>query len=226
MLSGLIKKLLPVLFFAFAVAALPALAANRDASRPAVPPAAQVPGVLPDSSMGSSSSNAGNPASHAATRSSSGVLLAPPKPIVIPRLTVAPVFNDFLSTPVRPAAAQMLRITHFVERYPKDGAKPSNRTVAFVGYTHRYLFVAFLCYAQDPKLVRAHFMARDSLGDDDKVKVMLDTFHDKRRAFVFETNARGIQADALYTEQTGYDFSFDTVWDTWGRRTPWGYAGR
>jgi len=53
---------------------------------------------------------------------------------------------------------------------------------------------------------------------------MLDTFHDQRRAFVFESNPLGIQADALYSEQTGFDFSFNTVWDTWGARTSNGYA--
>ena len=67
-------------------------------------------------------------------------------------------------------------------------------------------------------------MARDALGDDDSVQIMLDTFYDQRRAFVFASNALGVQADALYSEQSGYDFSFDTVWDTWARRTPWGYV--
>ncbi len=178
--------------------------------------------------MSSSSNSAGDitpPTSSSAARRSSAVFLAPSHPIVIPRLTQAPVLNDFLAgSTLRPAAAQMLRINRFVERYPEDGHRPSNSTVAFLGYTHDYLFVAFLCHARDPKLVRAHMMARDSLGDDDNVQVMLDTFYDQRRAFVFESNPLGIQADALYTEQTGYDFSFDTVWDTWGRRTPWGYA--
>ncbi len=28
----------------------------------------------------------------------------------------------------------------------------------------------------------------------------------------------------MYSEQNGYDYSFDTVWDTWGRRTRAGYV--
>ena len=67
-------------------------------------------------------------------------------------------------------------------------------------------------------------LARDSLGDDDAVQVMLDTFNDQRRAFLFRSNALGIQADGLYSEQNGTDYSFDTVWDTWGRRTQSGYV--
>ncbi len=157
--------------------------------------------------------------SHAA-----GVMLVQRQAIIVPRLEVAPKLSDFLASPVRPAAAKMLRVSKFVERYPEDGSRPSDPTVAYLGYTHEYFFAAFVCRDQDPKLIRAHMLERDSLGDDDSVQIMLDTFHDQRRAFSFQSNALGIQADALYSEQTGYDFSFDTVWDTWAKRTRNGFV--
>jgi hypothetical protein len=144
--------------------------------------------------------------------------------IAIPRLETAPVLADFLSSPVGPAAAKMLRVQEFIERYPEDGAQPGDQTTAYLGYTHDYFFVAFICKENDPKLVRAHMLARDSQSDDDNVQLFLDTFYDQRRAFLFQSNPLGIQTDALYSEQTGFDFSFDTVWDTWGSRTPSGYV--
>ena len=145
--------------------------------------------------------------------------------VLIPRLTLEPRLNDFLSNPVRsPAAAQMLRISNFIARYPVDGKPGSEKTVAYLGYTRENLYLAFVCDDKTPGLVRAHMLARDSLGDDDHVEVMLDTFDDQRRAFYFDSNALGIQADGLYSEQTGGDSSFDTVWDTWGKRTPFGYV--
>jgi hypothetical protein len=52
---------------------------------------------------------------------------------------------------------------------------------------------------------------------------MLDTFHDHRRAYAFLANPLGIQADALWTEGQGFDFSFDTVWDSDGRVTSKGF---
>jgi hypothetical protein len=118
----------------------------------------------------------------------------------------------------------MLRISNFVERYPNDGASSSEPTVAYLGYTREFLYVAFVCGDDNPRALRAHMLQRDSLSDDDSVQVMLDTFHDSRRAFVFKANPLGVQADALYTEQTGSDYSFDTVWDTWGSLIPGGYA--
>ena len=119
---------------------------------------------------------------------------------------------------------RMLMITYFVQRYPEDGDPPTQKTTSYLGYTHDALYVAFVCRDTTPNLIRAHMLARDNGGDDDDVFVMLDTFHDQRRAFLFQSNPLGIQADALYSEQTGYDFSFDTVWDTWGERTSWGYV--
>jgi hypothetical protein len=160
-----------------------------------------------------------------ASRPSGFGLAEPPSiPLLIPRLAVNPTLRDFLASEPRFAATKMLRIDNFIERYPDDGLRPLDSTTAYLGYTHDNLFVAFICRDRDPKLVRAHMLQRDSLADDDSVRVMLDTFHDQRRAFVFESNPLGIQADALYSEQTGYDFSFDTVWSTWGRRTRTGYV--
>jgi hypothetical protein len=148
-----------------------------------------------------------------------------PQHILIPVLSAAPQLGDFLSPdPTSNVARSMLRIDNFVQRYPDDGSPSTEPTVAYLGYTRENLFVAFVCKDDKPGSIRAHLLPRDSLGDDDYVQVLLDTFHDSRRAFLFQTNALGIQADALYTEQTGSDYSFDTVWDTWGRRIPGGYA--
>jgi hypothetical protein len=152
-------------------------------------------------------------------------LVSRPGRIVIPRLNAEPKLSDFLGAAERSSVAQrMLRISSFIERYPDDGKRPANATTAYLGYTHEYFFAAFVCRDQSPGQIRAHMLARDSLDDDDDVQVMLDTFHDQRRAFSFQSNPLGIQADALYSEQNGFDYSFATVWDTWGKRTAHGYV--
>ena len=171
-------------------------------------------------------SNKGLPSAPTALATS---LTSPPRMspahITIPSLDAAPKLSDFLVSPLRSKPArEMFRVSNFIQRFPKDGAQPTEPTTAYLGYTHDYFYAAFVCHDRTPSLIRAHMLARDLLGDDDFVEVMLDTFHDQRRAFVFKTNALGIQADALYSEQNGSDYSFDTVWDTWGKRTPYGYV--
>ena len=185
------------------------------------------------------------PAALAATPPTHGSVPAPPTPsadntgpslvlqplpsgaphVFVPVLSATPRLNDFLpSSPSAAAARQMLRIPNFTQRYPDDGSPSTEHTVAYLGYTREFLYVAFVCADRSPRSLRAHLLPRDSLGDDDSVSVLLDTFHDSRRAFLFSANAFGVQADALYTEQTGSDYSFDTVWDTWGTRTSTGFA--
>ncbi|HEV2214052.1 MAG TPA: DUF5916 domain-containing protein [Terracidiphilus sp.] len=168
----------------------------------------------------------GSPALHAkpTLHVHAAMTLPAPRPLVIPRLTDAPRLEDFLSGKARGAGAAMVEISRFVERYPEDGNRPADATEAYLGYTHTDLYAAFVCRQRDPADVRGHMLARDGLSDDDNVALWLDTFHDQRRAFVFQSNPLGIQADALYSEQSGFDYSFDTVWDTWGKRTDFGYV--
>ena len=65
---------------------------------------------------------------------------------------------------------------------------------------------------------------REAIGDDDLVSVHLDTFEDRRRAYVFSANPLGVQRDAIVTEGQGADFNFDTVWHSEGRLTADGFV--
>jgi len=173
-------------------------------------------------------------AAEPADRDGAGLVLQPlpsgAPHVVVPLLWATPKLADFLPGTANSKAApsdvarSMLRISNFTARYPKDGAPSSEPTVAYLGYTREYLYVAFVCRDDNPKGIRAHMLKRDSLAEDDSVQVLLDTFHDSRRAFLFGSNALGVQVDALFTEQTGPDYSFDTVWDSWGTLMPGGYA--
>src|SRR3989442_11343914 len=65
---------------------------------------------------------------------------------------------------------------------------------------------------------------REDIGSDVQVAVYLDTFHDRRHAYVFAANPLGIQSDLILTEGQSPDFSFDTVWHSKGRLTPTGFV--
>jgi hypothetical protein len=158
-----------------------------------------------------------------------GQALAPPA-LTIPRLPRAPALEDFLEMkPAGDVATQMARVTGFVQRNPHDGEKVSEETAAYLGYDEKNLYVVFVCF-DDPKKVRARMSRREDIYDDDDVEVMLDTFHDRRRAYAFQTTPLGVQWDAIWTEATreeingNFDTSFDTVWDSKGKVTSRGYV--
>ncbi|MGA8212844.1 MAG: DUF5916 domain-containing protein [Candidatus Sulfotelmatobacter sp.] len=155
--------------------------------------------------------------------------LAPPA-LTIPRLTRAPALEDFLSMkPEGEIALQMAKVAGFVQRSPHDGEKVSEETAAYLGYDQKNLYIVFVCF-DDPKKVRARMSRREDIADDDEVAVMFDTFHDRRRAYEFQTTPLGVQWDAIYTEASreeaggNWDTSWDTVWDSRGKVTSRGFV--
>jgi len=130
-------------------------------------------------------------------------------------------------------SASMARVDGFIQREPRDGAQPSQRTEVYLGYDHKNLYIVFLCFDSQHQ-VRSHLTRREDIFDDDTVEVMIDTFHDQRRAYVFQANPLGVQWDGTWKENTtgstsiendsgNFDSSFDTVWNSRGRVTPQGF---
>ncbi len=155
--------------------------------------------------------------------------LAPPA-LTIPRLTRAPALENFLGMkPEGEIALQMAKVTGFVQRNPHDGEKVSEETDAYLGYDRKNLYLVFVC-SDDPGKVRARMSPREEVYDDDQVAVLIDTFHDRRRAYEFQTTPLGVQWDAIYTEasrqETGgnWDVSWDAVWDSRGKVTSRGFV--
>jgi len=66
-------------------------------------------------------------------------------------------------------------------------------------------------------------LRRELIDDDDQVGLWLDTFHDHRHAYMFYSNAYGIQQDGLTAENQGFDNTFDTVWHTYSKINGNGY---
>ena len=151
--------------------------------------------------------------------------------LTIPRIDRGPSLDDFLSMqPVGDIAQHMAKVTGFKQRNPHDGENVSEPTDAYLGYDQKNLYVVFVCF-DDPRKVRARMSNREDVYDDDQVEVILDTFHDRRRAYAFQTTPLGVQWDAIWTEasreeetQGHFDTSFDTVWDSRGKVTARGFV--
>ena len=142
----------------------------------------------------------------------------------IPKLQGSPGLLDFEGMhAVTPLARRMLRIDTFLQRDPHDGAPSSQRTEAYLGYNDKNFYAIFLAFDTEPSKIRARMMRREQIDDDDQVGLYLDTFHDQRHAYAFYVNPYGIQQDALYTENQGFDGTFDTIWRTEAKMTGEGY---
>jgi len=140
--------------------------------------------------------------------------------VAIPRVTQAPKIEDFEGMTAHAAAAQLQHITGFIQNHPSDGQPATERTEAYFGYDQSNLYIAVLCWDQ-AQGVRASLTRREPpitnhdnrpFDSDDYVEITLDTFQDQRHGFVFDVNPKGVQADALWTEGEGTDYSWDTLW--------------
>jgi len=145
--------------------------------------------------------------------------------IVIPRLDSAPKLEDFLDMKPGPGVAQeMTKVENFVQLDPKEGAPAQERTEVYLGYDAKNLYAVWVCFDREPSRVRARMVRREAIDSNhDEVQIYLDTFNDKRRSYGFMANPLGIQYDYIWTDNDGYDGSFDTVWDSRGKLTSQGY---
>jgi hypothetical protein len=136
----------------------------------------------------------------------------------IPKVSRAPTLEDFLKNTPREAE---LKIADFRQFDPGDGDPVSQPTTAYLSYDEKNLYVAYVCI-DDPSKIRAQISRRDSLFTDDRVNISIDTFHDHRRNYWFETNPYGIQMDGMNTGGMD-DINFDTLWYSEGKITSEGY---
>ena len=119
-----------------------------------------------------------------------------------------------------------VKVTDFVQREPRDGNPASQRTEVYLSYDDKNLHVVFLAFDKEPEKIRARMAPREAINADDTVNIMIDTFNDQRRAYVFRANPYGIQWDGTWSEQGEFDDAFDTVWESEGKLMPHGFMVR
>ncbi len=110
------------------------------------------------------------------------------------------------------------------ETSPGDNIAPPARTVGYLTYDQKNLYIAFQAFDPKPADIRAHLSDRDNAFSDDFVGVVLDTFNDNRRAFEFFVNPLGVQMDLIQDDTNrNEDSSWDAIWNSAGRITAEGY---
>ena len=150
------------------------------------------------------------------------IVLPPEKlnPIKMPRFDKPPVIDGKLDDEVWKQAAIL---KDFYQVQPGDNIAPSKPTEVALGYDSKFLYVAFHCF-DEPDKVRANIPKRDNIFDDDYVGILFDTFNDSRKAYEFDFNPLGVQADGIWTDGQGEDFNPDIVMESKGIVTADGWT--
>jgi hypothetical protein len=116
-------------------------------------------------------------------------------------------------------------ITDFRQREPAVGAPASERTVVKVLRDATALYIAVRCSDSDTRRERASELRRDAdLSSDDNVQLLIDSFHDRRGAFVFGTNPNGAMWDAQLVDVDNLNEDWNGIWDVTVRRDSSGWT--
>ncbi len=109
--------------------------------------------------------------------------------------------------------AQAAPIGDIIQREPKPGEAATEQTIVKLLHDDQNLYIGAVCYDSEPDRIIGTEMARDGdLSADDRVEIIIDTFHDRRNAFYFATNPLGALVDALVIENGQVNRDWNAIW--------------
>jgi hypothetical protein len=104
-------------------------------------------------------------------------------------------------------------IDAFLQREPREGEPPAQRTEVRVLYDKTNLYVAVRAFDTEPGKIVGIRTRRDADSPSDWIRLFVDSYHDHRTAYSFGVNAAGVKTDVYYFADGNEDSSWDAVWD-------------
>ncbi|MBI2833271.1 MAG: carbohydrate binding family 9 domain-containing protein [Acidobacteria bacterium] len=107
----------------------------------------------------------------------------------------------------------------FIQNDPREGQPATEQTEVRVLYDDRTLYVGVLAHDREPDRLIVSDLKKDFTGSDgDSFGIVLDTFHDRRNGYLFETNPAGAKWDAqTVNEGREVNSNWDGVWTVHAR---------
>ncbi len=129
---------------------------------------------------------------------------------VATRVTMPPVLDGRTDDPAWQAAQV---IDQFLEYDPNEGKETRFKTEVRVAYDDRNLYVLARMYDPAPDSIISLLSRRDVRTSSEQLKLLIDSYHDKKTAFEFIVNPAGVKRDFYVSNDNNEDPSWDAVWD-------------
>lgn len=166
-------------------------------------------------------SSALTPAPSSAQRPSDGEPSRATPSLTATRVEERPVIDGRI---VEAAWARAAVAAGFVQHDPNPGRPATQRTEARVLYDDDALYVALRMFDTAPDSIVAQLGRRDNEVYSDWAYVGIDSYYDRRTAFIFGLNPRGVMMDVLIHNDTEQDPSWDAVWEGSAQRDDEGWT--
>ena len=104
--------------------------------------------------------------------------------------------------------------SNFIENEPDENTPPTFQTKFKIVYDDKNLYIGIKSLDNSPDSIINRLSRRDGFVGD-RVNVLIDSYHDKRTAFVFTTTAAGVKGDEIVTDNgDNIDDSWNPIWYT------------
>jgi len=118
-------------------------------------------------------------------------------------------------------------VTGFRQRWPADGSPATERTEVRVAYDDQAIYFGMIMFDSEPDRIMRSILHREgNIDKDDRIFIALDTYHDRRSAYIFVLNAFGTQGDAHFTNErlvSPDDWMWEGVYESDARITDRGW---
>lgn len=104
-------------------------------------------------------------------------------------------------------------IDAFKEYEPNTGAEPRFRTELRILYDDRYLYILGRMHDPAPDSIISLLSRRDVRTESEQLKIVIDSYHDRRTAYQFILNPAGVKRDFYVYNDNNEDPTWDAVWD-------------
>jgi hypothetical protein len=131
-------------------------------------------------------------------------------PVRASRATTPPIVDGRLDEAVWESADVAEDFRQFE---PDEGQPATERTEVRVLYDNDSLYVGVRLFDSQPDRIVARLSRRDEDPDADRFTFYVDALHDRVTGAAFEVSAAGAQRDAIISNDTSRDNSWDAVWN-------------
>jgi len=102
----------------------------------------------------------------------------------------------------------------FIQQEPTEGEPATEKTEIWVLFDNENLYVSARCWDDHPERWVLTELRRDNnnIISNENLSVVLDTFHDRRNGFHFQTTPLGAIRDAAFTDEGNVNTSWNAVW--------------
>jgi len=108
---------------------------------------------------------------------------------------------------------------------PREDGDPRFPTEFRVAFDDRALYIFVRAFDPRPDSLVRLLSRRDTDGPpNDQIQLFIDSFNDRRSGYEYIVNAAGVKSDYILFDDTGFDQSWDGIWDVATQRDSAGWS--